>query len=499
MPKRELPLKSLWDEEILGGYLKPLHYVKMYNWLIHSTESKGLETPLEDIPWDRFFSMGLGVKGAAIARDLSMCTTKVVERLDSSRGDSTKLLIELQDGHRIETVVMRHPNHSTVCVSSQIGCKMGCRFCATGTMGIIGDLTSGEIIEQFMHASKVAKIRNVVFMGMGEPLNNFENVKRSVLFLSDNKRFGLSPRQITVSTVGVLHNMRRLSDELPLVNMALSLHAPSQSVRIKIVPAARAHHIDKLLEAIDYHISRDKKLARLLESGNRRTSNSNSNSSHGSSSGKRSAEAPSAPGDDDDADIQSSASEPTYGYGPGGPRRNMHISGVMIEYILIKDINDREEHAHELGRLLGPRTAFVLLNLIPYNPTSVAEDYEPPTDEAVRRFYDICTAAPYLLHTRVRGEKGQDIEAACGQLALVKPGEGRSRAVSIDVEDLGTNGRKIESAAAANRPRGSKVKSAAGAGRHSTEGDNTSSTKWMSMGLWLGLPALAVALSLRRR
>ena len=492
MPKRDLPLKSLWDEEILGVYLKPVHYVKMYNWLIHSPESRGLETVVEDIPWERLFSMGIGVKGAAVARELSMCTTKVVERLDSSRGDSTKLLIELQDGHRIETVVMRHPSHSTVCVSSQIGCKMGCRFCATGTMGIIGDLTSGEIIEQFMHASKVAKIRNVVFMGMGEPLNNFENVKRSVLFLSDNKRFGLSPRQITVSTVGVLKYMRRLSDELPLVNMALSLHAPSQSVRIKIVPTAGAHHIDKLLEAIDYHISRDKKLARLLESGNRRISNSNS-------SVKRTADdIPSLPGDDDDA--QSSASEPIYG--PGGLKRSMHSSGVMIEYILIQEINDREEHAHELGRLLGPRNAFVLLNLIPYNPTSVAEDYEPPTDEAVRRFYEICTSAPYLLHTRVRGEKGQDIEAACGQLALVKPGESRSRAVSIDVEDLGATGRNIEGAAAANRSRGGKARSVAGSGRHSTEGGdaaNTPSTKWMSVGLWLGLPALAVALSLRRR
>ena len=488
MPKRNLPLRSVWDEEHVGSVLKPWHYVKLHHYLIHDRASRGLETPLSDIPYDRWMVSPEAV--VALQRDLNMCTSKVVERLDSARGDSTKLLIELQDGHRVETVVMRHFKHATVCVSSQIGCKMGCRFCATGTMGIIGDLTSGEIIEQLMHARAVAKIRNVVFMGMGEPLNNFENVKTAVRFMVDARRFGLSPRQVTVSTVGVLKNMRRLTDELPLVNMALSLHAPSQSVRIKIVPAAAAHHIDALLSAVDYHIARSNSTTatRGQQPTIAETREEEDDDNNGDDDGDN---------DDDGKRARGGGGGVVVGGGTYNQfRRRMHSSGVMIEYILIKDINDRVDHAHELGRLLGPRSDFVLLNLIPYNPTTVAEDFEPPADDDVQRFFQICSSAPYRIHTRVRGEKGQDIEAACGQLALVKPGEGRSRAVSsVDVEDLrgpgllgaSSGGRK---AAAAPFPR------AAGKAKAEVEAEPK---QWLSMGLWLGLPALALALSAGKR
>jgi adenine C2-methylase RlmN of 23S rRNA A2503 and tRNA A37 len=118
-------------------------------------------------------------------------TVRVTEKIEAAKGDTTKLLIALQDGHQIEAVVIRHMHHATVCVSSQIGCQMGCRFCATGTMGIIGDLTAGEIVEQLVLADMVTRIRNVVFMGMGEPLNNYDNVKLAVQFMIDDKRFAL--------------------------------------------------------------------------------------------------------------------------------------------------------------------------------------------------------------------------------------------------------------------------------------------------------------------
>ena len=148
----------------------------------------------------------------------------------------------------------------------------------------------------------------------------------------------------------------------------------------------------------------------------------------------------------------------------------------MIEYILIKDINSLEEHAHDLGRLLAPRREYVLLNLIPYNPTTVAEDYKPPSDETVQRFAKICTSDPYRLHTRVRGEKGQDIEGACGQLALVKPGSSR-RPSSADIEDFGASGPAKES-----RPRENLKEGSGG----------SSKSRVLPVVLSLGLPALAL-------
>ena len=219
----------------------------MWNYLINH--------PDEDM--DKIKSLDLPMKAVStILSEYVRFSSRIVERLESGRGDATKLLIELQDGHHVETVIMRHKGkgHTTVCVSSQIGCQMGCKFCATGMMGIIGDLTSGEIIEQLVYANSIERIRNVVFMGQGEPLNNFENVKRAVQFMVDTRRFALSPRQVTVSTVGVLKNMKRLTDELPLVNLALSLHAPNQTTRLKIVPTAGAARIDKLMTAVDYHV-----------------------------------------------------------------------------------------------------------------------------------------------------------------------------------------------------------------------------------------------------
>ena len=159
-------------------------------------------------------------------------------------------------------------------------------------------------------------------------------------------------RHVTVSTVGVLKSMRRLSEEMPYVNLALSLHAPNQQVRLKIVPAASAHHIDKLMAAVDFHISRNK-------------------DAYIDRKVKRHGVAPTEL--EIDAAIRRSAG-----------RRPNKITGVMIEYILIKDVNDQEQHAVELANLLACRREHIILNLIPYNPTAVAEDYEPPTEESVR-------------------------------------------------------------------------------------------------------------------
>eukprot|EP01038_Epipyxis_sp_PR26KG_P011045 gene11045-14830_t len=395
----DLKQKSIWEEPLIEPLIpNEKQRSKLWNYLISRQQCE-----IQDIPF-RQWNISSG-STRVIYSDFVKFTTTVVGRFESSKGDSIKLLVELQDGHQVETVIMKHRGHATVCVSSQIGCQMGCKFCATGTMGIIGDLLSSEIIEQIVHANTITKIRNVVFMGMGEPLNNYDNVKRAVEFLINDKRFALSPRHVTVSTVGVIKNMYRLSKDLPQVSLAVSLHAPNQEVRLQIVPAASSHKLEKLLDAIDNHILCSFKFWN--KSNGSVILNSWSNLS----------------------DITNSVRKKS----PKGPGENTQI---MIEYILIRDINDKECHAHELGELLKSRRDFVLLNLIPYNPTEVAEAFLPPTEESINRFFNICSENPYKIHTRVRLEKGQDIAGACGQLALVKTSSNQE---IKEIEDIGSS------------------------------------------------------------
>ncbi|CAD7698368.1 unnamed protein product [Ostreobium quekettii] len=149
----------------------------------------------------------------------------------------------------------RGHRRATVCISSQIGCKMGCKFCATGTMGLKGNLTAAEIIEQLVHARAVVDFRNVVFMGMGEPLNNYDAVKTAVQVLTDTKLFGISRQHVTISTVGVIGKIRQMAVDLKGVSLAFSLHAATQDVRERIVPSARAYKLDKLMEALDDYMA----------------------------------------------------------------------------------------------------------------------------------------------------------------------------------------------------------------------------------------------------
>jgi len=359
----------------------------------------------------------------------SSCTSKVVGHQRSADGSTHKLLVELQDGHRVESCVMVYGSkqsrgceqgdddhadeefwdcqselgggaeHSldaqfvtyppvsvsgsdctgnkkrptreraTLCVSSQIGCQMGCTFCATGTMGMLGNLWAGEIVEQLMHAQVncPVPIRNVVFMGMGEPLNNYEAVLDAIGVMT--KCFGLAPRHITVSTVGVVPRMRALGSDAPEVKLALSLHAPTQELRQVIVPAAKAYKLDSLMGALDDY--------------QRRT------------------------------------------------RRR-----VFVEYVVLAGVNDSEEVAHQAGRLLSQRD--VVLNLIPFNPTfnpSLPKQYEAPTNAAINAFHRIMSKE-YGVPTTVRFEKGQDINGACGQLVVAKSNSNESTRLLGDIEDL---------------------------------------------------------------
>ena len=222
--------------------------------------------------------------------DFATVTSTIDSRPTSKDGTTTKMAIKLQDGHVVESVLMRHVSaggsRATLCVSSQVGCAMGCTFCATGTMGIRGNLCAGEILEQLVHAGRVlmeeltataedpnvdiimsadgsnqkkseqslAFLRNIVFMGMGEPLNNYDSVLEACRAMIDRRRWNLAHGRVTVSTVGVTPNMRKLTKDLPEVNLALSLHAPNQEAREAIVPTAKIYPINDMVDALDEHM-----------------------------------------------------------------------------------------------------------------------------------------------------------------------------------------------------------------------------------------------------
>ena len=230
--------------------------------------------------------------------DFVTMTTKVQQKMVSADRSTTKLIVELHDGQAVESVLMRYEQkgagRASLCVSSQVGCAMGCTFCATGTMGLIGNLTTAEILEQIIHANhilateyenfegkrkKLHLVRNVVFMGklqgvwtiilladvmlmgikcflvgMGEPLDNYNNVVAACRAMMDRKRWNLAHGRITVSTVGLISQIRKLTKELPEVSLALSLHAPNQEARRAIVPTATRFPIDRLIDALDNHM-----------------------------------------------------------------------------------------------------------------------------------------------------------------------------------------------------------------------------------------------------
>jgi 23S rRNA (adenine2503-C2)-methyltransferase len=284
----------------------------------------------------------------------------VAQEAHSSDGFTRKYLLALRDGNRIETVLMKFTGRVTACVSSQVGCAMGCVFCATGQMGYTRHLSAGEIVAQALHVRDVArslaaesadpegedKLRNIVLMGMGEPLHNYDAVMDAIDILRDPGGFALAAKKITLSTVGVVPGIIRFADEARPVHLAVSLHAATQEERAALVPSAKRWPLDQLMEACRYFV-------RKLE------------------------------------------------------RR------IFFEWTLIEGKNDSAAQAHAVGRLLQGIPAQV--NLIPLNPT-IGYGGAPTRSEAVRKFQDVL--AEYGLPSTVRQRRGIDIAAGCGQLAV---------------------------------------------------------------------------------
>jgi len=188
----------------------------------------------------------------ALSERLAIFTERVVGEARSADG-TVKCVLELGDGERIEAVAIPAAKRLTACVSTQVGCAMGCAFCATGQDGLRRDLSAGEIVEQVFHLQRLAgrRVTNVVFMGMGEPLANYDATVRAVRAMIDPRRLALSARHVTVSTVGLPRAIRRLADEKLPITLAISLHAPTDALRRRLVPAAATVSLDELLAAAE--------------------------------------------------------------------------------------------------------------------------------------------------------------------------------------------------------------------------------------------------------
>ena len=281
------------------------------------------------------------------------CPLNIEAELSVSSDKLTnKALLRLSDGQLIETVLMRHEDgRNTVCVSCMVGCPMNCAFCATGTMGLSRNLTAEEIIIQVLFFARLLKtsrerVGSVVFMGMGEPLLNYDNVMTAVRRLQSKDGFNIGARHISISTCGLLDGIKKLAQEdLPL-NLAVSLHAPNDEVRRKIMPIARTYAIKDLIQTVDEYIAQTKRK-------------------------------------------------------------------VMFEYLMISGLNDLDEHALELAKLIKNKLAFV--NLIQYNPTG---KFTPSSGKQMGRFRNILEKNG--ITTTMRYKFGRDINGACGQLVIKK-------------------------------------------------------------------------------
>lgn len=268
-----------------------------------------------------------------------------VERQESRDG-TVKSLLEFADGKRAECVSIPTASRHTICVSSQVGCAVGCTFCASGLRGVERDLQAGEIMWQVLHHHRRRPVTHIVFMGSGEPLFNYEAVLRAIRLLGDPAGMGLSRRRITVSTSGVAERIRQLGDDEPQVTLALSLHAADNATRSQLVPLNRRWNVDHLIEALQDYATKV---------------------------GRR----------------------------------------MTFEYVLLADANMSPQHAQDLGRLARRFGAHI--NLIPFNPVIQTPHQRPSWDE-VEDFAAAVAAAGG--HATIRGQRGADIDAACGQLAL---------------------------------------------------------------------------------
>lgn len=319
---------------------REFHAAQIFDWVLE----KGTLT------YDKMTNLSQSLR-AKLQEKLKLTCLELVKVSHSNDQETVKFLWRLSQGELIESVLIYAEGRRTVCVSSQVGCPAKCAFCASGKRGFFRNLTPAEIAEQIVQINawlfdKGERVSHIVYMGMGEPLKNYEAVLKSIQWITDPELLNLSERRITVSTVGITEGIHRMAKEGLKVNLVLSLHAPNQHIRTKIIPYARKYPLEEILEAMDGYAKETKR-------------------------------------------------------------------DVTYEYILLEGINDHPDHAQELGHLLKGKQCTV--NLIPYNPVQGLR-LKRPDKNTIKQFRTVLYGCKIV--NTCRYTKGDDIAAACGQLAL---------------------------------------------------------------------------------
>lgn len=314
---------------------KPFRAKQVYQW-IHEKQA------------DSFDEMtNISKKMRELLADAGYLTTLKKEEVQISKLDGTrKYLFQLEDGNVIESVLMRYKHGNSVCISSQVGCRMGCRFCASTLDGLVRGLRPAEMLDQIYQIGKDIgeRISNVVVMGTGEPMDNFDNLLRFIELLTDENGLHISQRNLTVSTCGIVPRMRELADKKLQITLALSLHASNQEKRLSLMPVANKYDIHEVVDACRYYFDQ---------------------------TGRR----------------------------------------VTFEYSLVGGVNDTDQDAEELCRLVKGMNCHI--NLIPVNPIK-ERDYVQSNAKVIAAFKN--KLEKNGLAVTVRREMGRDIDGACGQL-----------------------------------------------------------------------------------
>ncbi len=347
--KKKIELKGMTLESIKEYFSsigeQSFRGEQVYNWLYNQLE----------FDFDNMLNLPKSLR-EKLKDTTSLISLDLVDYQDSPNTNTKKYLFSTHDGKKIESVVIPDKDRNTLCISTQVGCPLDCKFCATGLMGYKRNLTAGEIVDQYLLASKEYGkdfITNIVFMGMGEPLLNFQNTLDAIKIFTTDLESGLSKNKITLSTVGIPHKIVELADAGIRVKVALSLHSCFEDIRSKIMPINEKYSLEKSLDALKYYSKKSN-------------------------------------------------------------------TRITFEYTMLQGINDRDKDIKALSHLCNQLNAKI--NIIPFNsikhmdPEGFSGQLEPTPFERIDDFANQLRANGISVF--VRNTQGNDIAAACGQLAI---------------------------------------------------------------------------------